>query len=246
MNGRFSKRTGKPDFDGEPSFPEVFTRAKVDRLEQKLGRYMFSCLCMNKPLRSEDMVFQPHWIREYDANPTNLLIYTTVDPAGDPEDSIGSPDYNVVMTCGKDMSNGNVYVLDYFRERCHPGRTLQAMFDHARLYFPLKMGVESVAYQKTLLYYARQKMIDEKTYFQMEPINNSRRSKNARIMGLQPLAQRGQIHIRPWMRELVSEMMAFPLGANDDIIDALSMQLELMAVGSSRSESTGNDARNDP
>jgi hypothetical protein len=29
------------------------------------------------------------------------------------------------------------------------------------------------------------------------------------------------------MRELVEELLAFPLGRNDDIIDALAMQLEL-------------------
>ena len=48
-----------------------------------------------------------------------------------------------------------------------------------------------------------------------------------RIEGLQPLFANGVILIRPHMRELVSELLKFPLGAHDDLSDTLSMQLSL-------------------
>ena len=221
------ERDGKPSAEGEITYPERFNESVLRELEVALGPYMFSCLYLNRPLRSVDMIFKPEWFSYYETPPLSLITYTTVDPGGDPQDTIGEADYNVVVTAGKDVQTGNVYVLEYFHKRCSPGEVINVIFDHARKYSPVKVGVEVVAYQKSLKYWIRERMRLLGEYFLIEAITSTRRSKGAKILGLQPIMASGQLFVRSYMSELMSEFLAFPLGAHDDIIDALSMQLEM-------------------
>ena len=75
---------------------------------------------MNTPVHTADMIFDGEWIQYYDSEPRDLLTYTTVDPGGDPADTVGEPDFSVVMTCGKDIHTGRVYLLDYWRAKSSP------------------------------------------------------------------------------------------------------------------------------
>jgi len=211
-----------------------------------MGPYLFSCLYMNLPMRSGDMLFDIEWFKYFENPPRNLMVYTTVDPAGDPEDSKGDPDYNVVMTCGKHMYTGRIYVLEYFRAKCNPGDLIHAIFRHVKKYKPIKVMIEAVAYQKALQYFVRERMKKERLYFSVEGIIHNRRSKNSRISGLQPVFASGNIFLREHHKELESELLAFPLGKNDDLADALSMQLGLWALTSTLTKSDPDKLSDDP
>ena len=238
---------GRPDPDGEITYPERFDEEALDQLAISMGPYLFSCLYMNTPMRSSDMLFNLEWFKYYSSAPTtNLDIYTTVDPAGDPEDTKGEPDYNVVMTCGKHKYTGQIYVLEYFREKCNPGELIHAIFNHVRKYKPLKVAVETTAYQKALKYFIREQQKKQKLYFAVEGLTHTKRSKNARIQGLQPVFAAGLISIREHHKELESELLAFPLGKNDDLADALSMQTGLWALTSTLREPEDADISEDP
>lgn len=238
---------GHPDPEGEPAFPEVYGEAKLKETEASMGPYMFACLYMNTPTRTSEMLFQPEWFTNwYDTEPQNCMCWTTVDPGNDPEDTKGKPDYNVVMTCGKDLITGRVYVLDYTRRRCGPSETIEIIFDHVRRFRPVKVAVEAIAYQLSLLHWIKEKKRGHNLYFTVEAIRDNRRSKNMRIMGLQPLFSAGRIFLRPHMKELVTEALAFPNGANDDIIDALAMQLEMWTLTKSKVEQAAEIVEHDP
>lgn len=237
---------GLPDEDGEPTYPERFPPKILSELAAALGVYLYSCLYMNKPLRSKDMVFQPQWFKYYESESRDLVTYTTVDLAGDPAEQKGEPDFNVVMTTGKDMTSGIIYVLDYFHERCAPGAVIQAIFDHHRRWKTVKIGIESGAYQSSMIGWCRQRSRDENLYPWIEPITHGKRSKNVRIQGLQPFVEAGLIRFRPHHKLLVSELLAFPLARYDDLGDALSMQLPIWASTLSKAEEKLNVVTNDP
>jgi len=222
---------GESDPRGRITYPERFGEEALERFENVLGPYFFPTLMLNLPKRSGDMVFRKEWIKEYEILPParSLMIYTTVDPATDPELSAGRPellDYSVVLTCAKDMLTGKIYVLDYFRERCSPGAHAAAIFEHVLKWRPIKVGYEDVAYQKSIDYWLKELMRQKGIHFILERVDRStRKSKDVYIMGLQPMFSAGTIYIRHFMRELVKELMDFPRGSHDDLIDALSMQL---------------------
>ena len=222
---------GRPDPNGTPVYPKRFGKAVLDDIKSSVGPYLFSCLYMNMPVRTGDMVFNLDSIRYYEEEPiiTRLINYTTIDPAGDPELTKGKPDYNVVLTCGKDLISGRVYVLDYSRKKCNPGEVITDLFRQVRKWNPVKVAVESVAYQGTLQYWIKEKMREEDMYFHIEGYTHGKRQKNARIMGLQPMLVAGKLLFRRNMVDLVNELTSFPNGANDDILDALASQLPYWA-----------------
>jgi len=239
---------GESDPRGELTYPERFNDAVLLELETNLGPYMFNCLYMNRPIRSTDMAFRPEWFRYYEYLPqtTNLAIYTTVDSATDPSlAKTPTTDYCVVMTCGKDLTTGYIYVLDYFRERCNPGALCQAILDHVLKYKPVCVAFQNVTIERSLVYWLRELMRKTGHFFPIQPLDfpNRKNAKEDRIAGLQPLFSNGVILLKPSMKELMSELQKFPLGKNDDMADALSMQLVLWkATRSTQEQRRGQQA----
>lgn len=237
---------GAADETSPATYPERFDDRVLSGLKTSLGPYLFSCLYLNKPLRSQDMVFQPEWFRYYDTPPTQLVCYTTVDPGGDPEHTKGETDYNVVLTCGKCIQTGRVYVLEYSREQCSPSRLISLIFEHVRRYRPVKVGLESVAYQHTLRHWIRERMRSVGEYFLVESLSHTSRSKGHRILGLQPFLSNEMLWMKLHHKELIGEMLAFPLGANDDLVDALASQLELWQATALAVKPSVPDFQDDP
>jgi hypothetical protein len=73
----------------------------------------------------------------------------------------------------------------------------------------------------------------EKFWFEVDEIKKMRGPggeradvKNARIRGLQPLFEQGLIEIRKDMTDFVDELLSFPRGKHDDLIDSLSLAIE--------------------
>ena len=91
---------------------------------------------------------------------------------------------------------------------------------------------------KTLKQDLQNKQRLEKFYFQIDEIKKMRgpngeraEVKNARIRSLQPLMEQGLIEIRRDMSDFVDELLTFPRGKHDDLIDSLSLALEHHIAG---------------
>lgn len=216
------------DVEAPATYPDRFDDDVLSQLEASLGPYMFSCLYMNTPVRSDDMIFRPEWFKYYEYESPHMVAYTTVDSANEPDANFkGDPDWSVVVTCGKDLDTGRIYVLDIYRKRCNPSELVDAIFDHVRKWKPVKVGIEAVQYQKSLVYWTKERMRKTGQFFLVDPLTHGGRAKNVRITALQPVIQSGSFFIRSWMSELLNEFLSFPLGAHDDIIDSIAMQLQM-------------------
>jgi phage terminase large subunit-like protein len=218
---------GNPDQNGEVQYAKRFSLEVLEDLEARMGPYLYSCLYLNTPVHAKNMTFQPGWISESDTWPRSLLTYTSVDPAGVSEDPESDTDYNVVMTTGKDPLTGRIHVLEYYRERCVASDLIQAIFDHVRRWHPIKVKVETIAYQSTLKYTIEEMMLKLNFFFMLETIPHHDRAKPARIRSLQPIFAAKAIFIRPHMTALRNELLAYPFSRHDDLLDALSMQLDM-------------------
>lgn len=216
---------GNSSRDGELVWPERFDEAVLSQLESDLGPYMTASLYYNQPQAAVNQVFKRDWIRYYLSKPDGLVCCTSVDPAPSDKEEASDPDYSVVMTTGVNPIDGRIYVLDYFRGRVNPGELIRIIFDHYRIYSPVVVKVESIAYQRTLAYWINRKQESLRLFFTVEEIRSARASKVDRIRGLQPFFASGKIAIRAEMSDLERELLAFPKAAHDDLPDALSMQI---------------------
>ena len=158
-------------------------------------------------------------------------------------------DYNVVMTTAKDVVTGHIYVLDYYRARCNPGELCSHIFEHVQRWRPVVVGYEDVAYQRSIEYWLKELMRQERTFFMLQPVKGraGKDAKKRAISSLQPLFSSKTILLRSHMKELQSELLKFPLGDHDDLADALSMQLEFWRnVKTRRDEILNFKAKDDP
>ena len=219
---------GKPatkEYGGKPVW-ERFNDEVLDQMERNLGPYMFASLYMNSPMSAGNQLFKADWINYYSTLPkTDMTYITSVDVASADAEESSDPDYNIILTCAVNPNNGHVYVVHYTRERMNPGSVIGAIFDHYRAYKPVKVLIESISYQRTLNYWLKQKQDMLKEHFYVEEIKSLRGSKVDRVRGLQPYFANTKIFLKTEMRELESEILSFPKGAHDDLIDCMSLQI---------------------
>lgn len=221
---------------GEPARPESgghiiwsrFDETVAKAIERDEGPYMFACLYMNSPTVAINQVFKRSWIRYFDTLPSarkRVAYCTSVDLASAKREESSDPDYTVIMTTATNPMDGLTYVVHYTRGRFDPGQTINALFDHVRAYKPLEVIVESIGYQRTLNYWVRKRMNQQNLTFYINELKGLEGSKVDRIRGLQPYFAEQKIAIRSEMNELEQELLAFPKGQHDDLVDSLSMQI---------------------
>jgi phage terminase large subunit-like protein len=222
---------GNPDPKGEIVWAETddgrvkFNEEVLNELEAALGPYMFSTLYLNCPQAAGNMPFKPTWINYYDKLPKGLIKFTSIDLASAKDDSSSDPDFSITLTCGVNPDNGHIYIIDYDRQRYDPGEHIDSIFNHYRLHKFMKLIAEAIGYQRTLCYWIEQKQMKNNILFPVEQVVSYTASKDHRIRALIPLFANTRVFLSKDMPELEAELVNFPYGRHDDLIDCLSAQI---------------------
>lgn len=215
---------------GAPTWPGRFNEQTIEELQASQGPYMFSTQYLCKPVASSLRVFDKGWLRFYDTLPFGLRYFTTVDLAGWDESEgrrQSKKSYNVVLTCGID-ANRHFWIARIDRGRWTPSDVIDRVWNHVKAFKSERVGFEVVYYQKAILeeikrFYEKTGNAFNVAAFKRDP----NVTKDARIRGLQPIANAGALHCRIDMREFITEYEDFPMSATVDILDALADQLRL-------------------
>lgn len=215
-----------------PLFPEKFTLEKLAFLRQKLGPYLFSCWFLNDPIAQEAADFKKEWVRFYDpTTPHPTSLYLTVDPA---HSLSRDADYSAFIVAGQ-FKDRRIRVVDRVRRRVIPSDLVDQIFELVQKWRLHRVGIETFAFQKTLKYEIQRQQRERGIFFSIDELGKRHTgrgepvlSKEARIRRLQPYFEQGLIEVRQDMQDLVDELLAFPRGKHDDLIDALSYQLDYL------------------
>lgn len=217
-------------FEGNKAiWPEKFTPEHVAMLKKQKSPYEFSTQYNNEPIPDEDQQFKRDWFRYYkldDIKRRNIFNFSMVDPAISQE---SGADYTVIMTISLDEYY-NWFIREIVRDHFLPNQIIDEMFKVNEKYHPIEMGLEVVAYQKMLAFSLRDEMRSRKKYLPLREIKHGpSKSKEIRIKSLQPGYHSGKIfHMErmPNLEYLEDELLRFPRGQHDDIIDALASLTE--------------------
>jgi predicted phage terminase large subunit-like protein len=188
--------------------------------------------------------FRKEWLRYYDEVPKDLAIFTVIDPAiGERAEN----DFTAIVTGGIDV-HGNVFVIDVIKKRFNL-ETLEmfgALFTIYDVYKPIKIGFETVAFQKFIKLFFESEARKRGKFPQVVEIkHDSRQTKAMRISSLAPLAQGGNLFIRSNHYDLISEWESYPEVEHDDVLDAVSMFKDL-AIPQAMSANRGTPHRYQP
>ena len=147
-----------------------------------------------------------------------INVFLGIDPASSVKQSA---DYSVIMPVGFD-ENKNIYVLDYFRQRVNPLVLTEAIIDFIKRFNPVRGHIESTGFQEMLRQTVRQRLKDENIHLSgLEVKFNPRTEKSARLETLQPFFAQHRVFLKESMKDLINELLMYPRGKHDDMIDGL-------------------------
>jgi predicted phage terminase large subunit-like protein len=185
---------------------------------------------LNDPVPPDDADFKREWFKYYeiaDIKGLEMNRYLLIDPAISQEQKA---DYTAMMMVGIDRY-ANVYVLDIVREHFDVTGIINAIFQQFERWHPQAVGIEEVGFQRTLRYSLSQEEQKRKKYLNVIELKPNIRSKDQRIKALQPQYANGKVlHNRDLIYNiyLEDELLRFPRGKHDDLIDALSYALDII------------------
>jgi predicted phage terminase large subunit-like protein len=131
-------------------------------------------------------------------------------------------DYSAIVTVAIGPED-ETYVLEAKRGRWNPLELINEIFSTHIRFKPSRIAIETFGFQQTLKFFLTEEMRRRSHYLPMfETPHESGRSKEARIMSLQPRIQYCKFYVKRDMVDLVDELMRFPKGKHDDVIDALA------------------------
>lgn len=227
--------------DGSILFPEKFSQSQLDDIKKK-SFYHFSTQYLNDPIDPENADFKASQVKYYDpTTPHPGSLYLTIDPA---IALSRDADFTAMVVAGM-FANRRIRVVDCLHKRLIPSELVDCVFDLVKKWRLHRVGIETFAFQKTLKYELQRKQRETGTFFSIDELGKRHSgrgeqvlSKEARIRRLQPYFEQGLVEIRSDMGELRDELLAFPRGKHDDLIDALSYQLDYLvpSLGTQKAE----------
>lgn len=213
--------------DGKPTWSAKFPLERVLQLKEDFRKqgllHRFYTEYMNEPIAEETQIFKQSYFRYYDPKSldvSSLNVFTTVDLAISQKQEA---DYTAVVTVGVSSSN-EWYVLDVDYGRYTPDQQIEAIFRAVQKWRPLVVGIETVAYQKALMHYLVKEQTSRNFFFRVKELT-AERKKELRISTLSARYASGTVYhpnSAPWLAELEGELLMFPRGKHDDVIDALA------------------------
>ena len=143
-----------------------------------------------------------------------VYVFMGVDPASSTKQTA---DYSTIVAIAVDADN-NRYVLPYYRRHAKPMALAEAILTQHKKYNPKRTHIESVGYQEMLRDYLRNQ---DRYIAGLEKKINPRTHKSVRLETMEPYFYNKQVFLKNGMEELRAELLMYPRGKHDDLLDGL-------------------------
>lgn len=205
--------------DGSLLFPERLSEEFLKAARRTMGPYIFANQYQNEIVPDGMQTFKKHWKRYVDVLPEELYHFAFFDPALSEAETSDNTGLVVVAT----DCNQNWYIRHAQRYRINPTQLVDMLFKVQARWNCISIGIEDVAFQKALLYFAAEEMRRRNVMIPVTGVKiGTDKSKEMRILGLVPRFEWGTILLTQGLNDLEKELDEFPRGEHDDVLDALA------------------------
>lgn len=219
------------DNTGDPTWPEKYDTSWIETERKKYIAnnmlYRFNTEYMNIAVARDDRTFDPTRIRffapdQLEAARRDMEIIMVVDPG---IKASADHDPTVILVSGMD-ADGNLWMLDMIRKHMIHHEILDEIVDVYRKWNPNKVWIESVQGQEYLVQDLEHGTWPGGFILPVERLDNKHvRMGKTRIYGIE-----GMFHQRkllapaaaPWWVDFCDEMVSFPRGRHDDMLDCVA------------------------
>lgn len=167
-------------------------------------------------------------LNAYNKIPEGVMPIYAIDPVPPPSDAaiakgLVGLDMEAHVVWG--LKGSDFYLLDLATSRGHePDWTVAKFFEFQRKWRPVTTLVESVAYQRVLLWLLKKAMDSARQWFAIEEFQD-RRSKYIKILtALKGPLNEGKLFYNPELHvDFAEQLTTYPDSEHDDILDASAM-----------------------
>ena len=190
----------------------------------------------NEPVSEEDQIFKPSMFRYFNDVQLEQVIkkkphkyYIMLDPAISKKETA---DFTAIV-CVLVNSMNEMYIVEIIRGRLNPIETIKELFGMYERWLPEKVGIETVAYQKSLVYFVeeeKKRVNSPVRSMQIQEIKADT-DKERKIKALQPRYAIGSVYHKegdPMTKIIENELTRFPKASTDDVVDTLASVMQMI------------------
>lgn len=226
----------------ETLWPEKWPSSELRKRFEEIGSVEFNRGFRNQVSDDDSAIVREQWVRYRDLskdatfrerlNAGHLTWFTSYDTAGSPT---GKSDQDSSACCviAVDAEQRRIYVIDAWSARLSLATMAAQVIKEYRKYAPMRILIEKVG----------QASLDE-WVLNMEPslagvieVTKPRVSKAQRLLAVTSLMERGEVIFwktlnseesdwQPGRGNLMNDLLDFPFGKHDDLVDAFSQALD--------------------
>lgn len=214
-------------------FPEKWPESELRLRALEIGSQEFARGFKCVAIDDESQPVNPKWIHfiNPDKIPDNLVIFVSYDTAKGIKES---NDYTAGVIIGVDETEKKVYVLDAWHARLTLDKRAVRIYEDIVYWNPYRTLIEETGLSETVSWLLNIHPELAGTVIAVNP----RKKKYERLTAVTPLMERGNVlfssdldslnendTFEPGRGDLINELLEFPIGAHDDLVDALSQSL---------------------
>lgn len=202
--------------------PEHLPLEELDRIKLDVGSANFSAQYQQQPVPADSDYFQTSWVRSFKAapdRPAGARVFQSWDTASSPASS-GSGDYSVCTTWLKVKKNN--YLLNVRRGRWAYPDLRREVIEQAKQWDANTILIENSSSGRSLIQDLRDKGPNGIISI------NAKEDKESRFIAITSMFEGGQVYMpeeASWLADVMQELLTFPGGKHDDIVDSISQYL---------------------
>ena len=191
-------------------------------LSTKTPARTWSALYQQNPTPDEGTYFLADWLKPYDRIPARdtLKIYGSSDFAV----TEGDGDLTAHMVVGVDP-DWHIYLLDLWRAQTTPDKWIEAFCDLVERWKPIGWAQETGQIKGSVGPFLERRMRERRVYVARAQFP-TRGDKSIRAQSIRGRMELDGLYVptkEPWYPALRSELLSFPAGKHDDMVDALGL-----------------------
>jgi len=210
---------------GEALWPARFNREHLENTREKIGNYSFASLYQQHPVPAEGGLFKREWFTQIIDRPPHGLIWKRGYDLGITANA--TSDYTASYRVAYDKE-GNLWIDGGFRSRIEYPDQRRYVLGRIREELDTEHGIEDTANGSAVVQELRKEVrLQGRAFRAIKPKGD----KAVRAAAWINLASEGKLRLvrAGWNKEFIDEACAFPKGAHDDQIDAVSIAVAMHA-----------------